>query len=107
MGGLMLLTSWSAVAGVSVENLRVEYCENPVAIDAPAPRLSWQLQSKERGQRQTAYGVLVASSEELLKRGQGDLWDSGKVVSDQSIQLHYAGKPLTALGQYYWIRSQL
>ena len=51
---------------------------------------------------QTAYQVLVASSEELLKKDKGDLWDSGKVESDQSIQVEYAGKPLESRMQCHW-----
>ena len=99
---LCLLAVSSAFAGVRVENLRVEYRANPLGIDVRTPRLSWQLQSSARGERQTAYRVLVASSSDLLKNGQGDLWDSGKVDSDQSIQLRYAGKPLPARQSCFW-----
>jgi len=99
---LLLLTAWSAVAGVSVQNLRCEYRENPLGIDAAAPRLSWQLDAKQRGEKQTAYRVLVASSPELLKKEQGDLWDSGKVMSDQTFLLRYAGKPLASRQAAFW-----
>ena len=106
LGGLLLfaiqIVSLSCVAGVRVENLRCEYCENPLGIDDPAPRLCWQLKSDERGQRQTAYRILVASSADSLKQGQGDLWDSGKVESAQNIQVRYASKPLVAREQCFW-----
>ena len=82
--------------------LRCEYRTNPLGIDVRNPRLSWQCSSHERGERQTAYRVLVASSSNLLAQGQGDLWDSGKVNSDQSIQVHYAGKPPTAQQTCFW-----
>ena len=105
-GSAWLLATQLAVlachAGLRVENLRCEYRENPIGIDATAPRLGWQLQSDERGQRQTAYRILVASSAGLLKQGQGDLWDSGMVNSDQSLHIRYAGKPLTAREQCFW-----
>lgn len=81
---------------------RCEYLENPCGIDTPAPRLSWQLDSKERGQRQTSYRILVSSSPDLLQKGQGDLWDSGKVESDQNLHVRYAGKPLAARQQCFW-----
>ncbi|HEU5015093.1 MAG TPA: glycoside hydrolase family 78 protein [Roseiflexaceae bacterium] len=84
-----------------VGNLRCEYRSNPLGIDVAEPRLSWQLQSDERGARQTAYQVLVASSPEKLADGQGDLWDSGKINSDQSIQVAYAGSKLGS-GQRAW-----
>ena len=100
--GLSLLLISTAFAGVSLQNLRVEYRENPLGIDARTPRLSWQLQSSARGEMQTAYRVLVASSADLLARGEGDLWDSGKVDSDQSIQVSYAGKPLAARQGCFW-----
>jgi alpha-L-rhamnosidase len=92
----------SAAAAMRVENLRCEYRENPLGIDALTPRLCWQMQSDERGQRQAAYRILVASSVDRLKHGQGDLWDSGKVDSDQSLHIRYAGKPLTAREQCFW-----
>lgn len=101
----LILTSLAAVpglAGVSVTNLRCEYRENPLGIDARRPRLGWQLVSPERGQRQTAYRVLVASSPGLLQRGEADLWDSGRVASAQSSQVHYAGGPLNARQQVFW-----
>ncbi len=100
--GTGLLLGSPAGAGVAVTGLRCEYRENPLGVDARSPRLSWQLQSKERGQRQTAYHILVASSPDLLKRDRGDLWDSGRVDSDETIQVHYAGKPLGSRQQCYW-----
>jgi hypothetical protein len=44
----------------------------------------------------------VASLEALLKKDRGDLWDSGKVASDQSIQVEYAGRPLASRQQCFW-----
>lgn len=84
--------------------LRCEYHTNPLAIDSPQPRLSWILNSDpgERGQVQTAYQVLVASSPDALKIDRGDLWDSGRVASDQSIQVEYAGKPLLSRTRCHW-----
>jgi len=82
LGLLVLLTNGEALAAsnLATATLRCEYKENPLGLDAAHPRLSWILTSSERGQQQTAYQVLVASSESLLKQNTGDLWDSGKVV---------------------------
>ena len=91
-----------AVGSVSVEGLRCEYEVNPIGIDVAKPRLSWIITSSERGQVQTAYQVLVASSEERLRRNEGDLWDSGKVDSDQSIQVPYGGAKLGSRQPCYW-----
>ena len=91
-----------AWAGVSVERLRCEYLHDPLGIDVIKPRLSWVVLSEERGQRQTAYQVLVASTPDTLANDQGDLWDSGKVASDETIQVEYAGKPLGSRVRCYW-----
>jgi alpha-L-rhamnosidase len=88
--------------GVTVERLRCEYLNDPVGIDVVKPRLNWIVRSDERGQQQTAYQVLVASTPELLANDQGDLWDSGRVDSDQTIQVEYAGKPLTTRMSCCW-----
>lgn len=82
--------------------LRCEYLTDPLGIDVRQPRFSWVLQHSERGQLQTAYQVLVASSSSLLDPGKADLWDSGKIVSDNSTQVVYAGKPLASGMTYYW-----
>jgi alpha-L-rhamnosidase len=78
-----------------------------LGIEAAQPRLSWRIEersqkSEDRGLRQAAYQVLVASSAELLKKDTGDLWDSGKVASDQSLLIDYAGKPLVSCQQCFW-----
>jgi alpha-L-rhamnosidase len=87
---------------IKVANLRCEYLENPLGIDQIKPRLSWKLESEQRGQRQTAYRVLVASSREKLEENTGDLWDSGKVQSGQSIHVAYDGKALVSRLQCFW-----
>ncbi len=92
----------AAVADVTPRDLKCEYRRNPLGIEASRPRLSWALVSEQRAQRQSAYQVLVASSPELLASDQGDLWDSGKVASSESIGVVYAGKPLSARARAYW-----
>src|SRR5512133_1908719 len=74
------------------EHLRVEYRVNPLGIDAMRPRLSWQLAAADpeaRNLKQSAYRILGASTPELLRAGKGDLWDSGRVETDRSIQIEY------------------
>ncbi|MGA2543079.1 MAG: glycoside hydrolase family 78 protein [Verrucomicrobiota bacterium] len=88
-------------AKVEIKNLRCEYLTDPLGIDAASPRLSWIITSAQRGEKQTAYQILVARSEAQLRAGQGDLWDSGKIASDQTAQVLYAGKKL-ASGQRAW-----
>jgi len=88
--------------GVAVKELRCEYRVNPLGIDVVKPRVSWITESNQRGQKQRAYQILVANSEEQLKRNEGQLWDSGKVESEQSNQVVYEGKPVKSRMRCYW-----
>ncbi|KAI9453505.1 alpha-L-rhamnosidase [Russula earlei] len=102
---VFLFTSLGLNAQVQVRNLRCETLQNPVGIDVVAPRLSWEISSAQRSVRQTAYEVIVASTKEKLAANEGDLWNSGKVITDRSIQVSYdvhAGKALTSRQQCYW-----
>jgi len=102
---IMLVFSGCAVSAdssVTVKNLRCEYRVNPLGLDVVKPRLCWILESNQRGQMQSAYQILVASSEKKLKRNKGDLWNSGKVKSDQSIHVAYKGKELKSRMRCYW-----
>lgn len=87
---------------MTVTELKCNYLKNPLGVETPNPRLSWVLKSDERGQRQTAYRILVASSRQTLDRDVGDLWDSGKVESDQSVHVLYRGKKLNSRQGCYW-----
>ena len=82
--------------------LQCEYRVNPQGIDEPHPRLTWQVRSDQRGAKQTAYQILVASSAERLAQNSGDLWDSGQVASDRTVNIAYAGKPLDSRQPYFW-----
>lgn len=82
--------------------LRCEYLENPLGIDVAAPHFSWQSDSTERNWRQTAYEILVGSSDEDLRAGKADIWDSGKVESAESVGIVYRGPALESRKRYYW-----
>ena len=86
----------------TVSNLTCEYRLNPLGIDVLQPRLSWQIQSDRRGARQTAYRIMVTASESDLHNGSNLLWDSGKIVSDQSIHVPYGGAPLASRQRVHW-----
>ena len=91
-------------AGFRPSGLRCEYLENPLGLDVPQPRLSWRMETAGavRGKRQTAYRILVAGSEESLATGRGDLWDSGRVYSGESVNRIYGGKLLEAGQPCFW-----
>ncbi len=85
-----------------IEALRCEYLADPLGIDVIEPRLSWTLASDQRGVKQVAYQVLVASSAATLAADQGDLWDSGRVPSDETAHVLYAGAPLASRQRAFW-----
>ncbi|WP_116810910.1 family 78 glycoside hydrolase catalytic domain [Steroidobacter cummioxidans] len=87
---------------VRVAKLRTEYIDRPLGLETPNPRLSWQLESDARNVRQNAYRVLVASSEEALRAGHCDLWDSGKVNSRRSFGIPYQGRELASRQRCWW-----
>jgi alpha-L-rhamnosidase len=85
-----------------IKTLRCEYLINPLGIDVRKPRLSWIVESDERGQKQTAYRIIVATNEDLVNEEKGDLWNSGKVTSDETVHIIYKGSPLTSQMVCYW-----
>jgi len=89
-------------APVGVQHLRCEYLVNPLGIGERRPRLSWTLESSQRGQKQTAYRILVSSDEANLAEDRGDLWDTGKVPGDRTNQVVYGGQPLTSRQRCFW-----
>ena len=99
--GLAPRHAMASPAPLQADALRCEYQEDPAAVDAPRPRLNWQCASAERGQRQSAYQIRVADSPALMDRSRGLLWDSGKIFSDQSVGVAYAGAALRS-GQRCW-----
>jgi len=87
---------------ITAADLRCEYRTNPLGIDELQPRLGWVLRSGRRNEMQTAFQVLVASSESSLAKDRGDLWDSGKVASSDSVQVVYRGARLESRAVCHW-----
>ncbi|HTR42856.1 MAG TPA: alpha-L-rhamnosidase N-terminal domain-containing protein, partial [Pseudomonadales bacterium] len=92
----------SAAAKLTPVDLRCDYATNPLGVDSNPPRLFWKLESPERGARQVAYEILVSSSPTLLAKNEGDLWDTSKVESPNTIQIGYMGKPLNSWQKVFW-----
>ncbi|HTP12524.1 MAG TPA: family 78 glycoside hydrolase catalytic domain, partial [Bacteroidota bacterium] len=87
---------------IQVAGLYCDHAVNPLAVDHRKPTLSWILSSARRGGRQSAYHVLVSRDPILLRRGMGDLWDSGKVESDNSTDVVYGGTAPASGERCYW-----
>jgi alpha-L-rhamnosidase len=99
---MLLLLTLPVFAQLNVTDLRCEHEASPIGIDTEAPQLSWVLQSIQRNTRQTAYRVIVADDPIHLKSNSGNIWDSKKIWSDNSVQVKYAGKKLQPVKTYYW-----
>src|ERR1035438_1894507 len=104
MTAMCLVTSARAenLSPVRVDALTCEHLTNPVGIGNQKPRLSWKLRSDRSGEVQTAWEIRAASSASGLIATAPDLWDSGKTVSDQSVLVPWAGKPLGSRSQVFW-----
>ena len=82
--------------------LRVDHLKNPLGIDDPKPKFSWQLRDSALGTRQTAYEIRIATRAGLLDAGKADLWSSGRIAQDNSLEVPYAGPALKPFTRYYW-----
>ena len=85
-----------------ISDLKCEYLVDPCGIDIRNPHLSWKIVSGENGQKQTACHILVASSEKLLTENRGDLWNTGKIESGQSVHMVYRGEKLESRDKVFW-----
>ena len=95
----------AAASPLQPSELRCEYLKDPMGIDVLQPRLSWIAQTRKenlRAQQQVAYQVIVASTAKALRSNDGDLWDSGKVTTNRSLHIRYAGEPLLSHQECFW-----
>tara|TARA_R110002049_G_scaffold27321_2_gene94203 strand:- start:390305 stop:395161 length:4857 start_codon:yes stop_codon:yes gene_type:complete len=99
---LIFVPPIAIASGIAPVQLRCEYLDNPVGIDETTPRLSWRLESDQRAQSQSAYQIRVASTIEALDAGEDDLWDSGKIESNESLHIVYQGRPLESRQHCHW-----
>ncbi len=99
---LSLLIAEAPAANLHSARLRCECFDNPLGIDELHPQLSWIVESEARAEVQSAYQVLVSSRKDLLEQDRGDLWDSGKVTSENTTAITYAGSALRSSQRCYW-----
>ena len=83
-------------------DLRCESLFNPICIDIQKPWFSWLLTHEERNQTQSAYQIIVSSDKNLSKSENGDVWESGKVISENNVNITYEGNPLESDKSYFW-----
>lgn len=87
---------------IKVENLLCNNFSNPIGIAVSTPQFTWQLKSEKRNVLQTAYEIRVGSDWNYLKKGKNLIWNTGKISSDQSVHVEYAGNPLQPATKYFW-----
>ena len=85
-----------------VSHLQCQYQEYPLGVEDVSPHLSWQFSASHRNVMQSAYRILVADNKALLNENVGNIWDSKKVISGQSIQVMYNGIKLQSGNEYFW-----
>ncbi|MER8161983.1 family 78 glycoside hydrolase catalytic domain [Streptomyces sp. NPDC094472] len=101
----VLVTGSPAAAvdsGLQVRGATVDGRADPLGVDAARPLLGWKLNTESRNVVQSAYQVLVATSAEQLAHDQGNVWDSGKRRSDESVGVPYGGQLPAPRTRYYW-----
>ncbi|KAA9035645.1 Bacterial alpha-L-rhamnosidase [Ginsengibacter hankyongi] len=87
---------------VNLKQLLCNNCTNPIGIGTSRVRFTWQLHSNKRNVMQSGYEIRVSESEPLLQQGKKLEWNSGKILSDQSVYVDYKGSPLQSNKKYYW-----
>lgn len=99
---LLLLSCQTQKRAFQIQQLTVEGRENFNGFQEKTPRLSWKSTSRKRNTMQTAYQIFVSSTENRSRKGEADLWNSGKVNSATSLDVNYGGKPLESHTKAYW-----
>ena len=92
----------TSITPMAFDKLTVNSKENPSTIESERPLFSWILNVEGLNKSQSAYHILVASSEEKLNEDDADVWNSGEVKSDKSAFVKYQGNPLKAVQNYFW-----
>ena len=100
---VLVFLQFTVAQALEVIDIRCEDLVAPIGVDVQPPKLSWlTTDTKVRGQKETAWQVIVASSSENLAKGKGDLWDSGKVCSAKELRIPYRGKVLKSRQRCFW-----
>jgi len=99
---LFVLSGFGTAATGKPAELRCDSLLTPLGVDDPRPLFSWQLEDDGYGAKQTAYELQVATESALLSSSKPDIWDSGRVLSEQSIGVAYGGPALQASKRYFW-----
>jgi len=86
---------------MTISELRYEYLAKPLGIDTDKPRFSWEIEGPLRQVTQAAYHLRVASTREALDGDDSDLWDTGRLESDETLHIEYQGKRIASGSAYF------
>ncbi|SDE21907.1 alpha-L-rhamnosidase [Pedobacter soli] len=98
---LMLAPVASVSAQTTLTALKTEYLINPIGLDNPNPRFTWQMNDATPGARQLTYRILVNTDSVALLNGKATLWNTGWQQSDLNLTT-YSGQPLKPFTKYFW-----
>src|SRR5450759_2625471 len=87
--------------GLLISQTKCTGLEHPVGTGM-VPDFSWILKANHRGQIQTAYQIIVGSDSEIIRNHHGTIWDSGKILSEESAWIPYQGSSLESGKEYFW-----
>lgn len=99
---IVALINGCSANDVIVYSTKTGNLKTPVGVSKERLKFSWKLKSQKQDVLQTAYQIIVADDLHKLKSDQGIIWNSGKVISDASIQIDYEGKTLLSVKKYFW-----
>lgn len=98
----LLVSHLQAASPLQPSTLTCEYLQNPLGIDTRVPRFTWNFIATANNQFQSAYEIIVSDNSKDIDAGKGNKWESGKILSAQSIQIEYKGSELKSFTRYYW-----
>ena len=101
MAMMPMETAAAPASEITVSDLKVCSFEEPLGVDI-TPAFSWTVTGTGWGEKQTAYRIVLSTTEQKAAAGTGDVWDSGKVASDETVDIAYGGKALASRTAYYW-----
>jgi alpha-L-rhamnosidase len=100
---VFLIFCAAATSYAAPVRLRTNALENPLGIDTLHPTFSWRNDATRANWMQSAYEILVATDASGLKSGKPDTWDSGRIVSSESVNITYTGPALKPQQRYLWV----
>ena len=86
---------------IKAVNLKCEYMKEAL-IAKPFPRFSWEIESNQNAQVQTAWQLIVSDNLETLEKGEGNIWDSGKIAGNQTFGIKWQEQHLQSFTRYFW-----